>query len=50
MKEVFKIIPYNAQVVMRNLEEQIKIIAQMLEDYKKEIKEIKEKITPDSSS
>jgi hypothetical protein len=31
---------------MSNVEEQIQIIAKMLEDYKKEIEDLKEKLTP----
>jgi archaellum component FlaC len=31
---------------MSNVEEKIQIIAQMLEEYKKEIKDLKEKLTP----
>jgi len=34
------------QATMSNVEEHIQIIPQMLEDYKKEIEEIKEKLTP----
>jgi hypothetical protein len=46
LKEVFTRIPDSAQVAMSNAEEQIQIITQMLEDYKKEIEELKEKLTP----
>jgi predicted nucleic acid-binding Zn-ribbon protein len=45
LKEVFTIILDNAQEAMRNSEEQIQIIAQTIEDYKKEIEELKEKLT-----
>jgi hypothetical protein len=50
MKEVFTRIPDNARVSMRNEKEQIQIIVQTLENYNKEIKELKEKINPNYSS
>jgi exonuclease VII large subunit len=48
LKEVFTRIPDSAQVATRNVEEQIQIIAQMLENYKKEIEDLKEKLTPNT--
>jgi hypothetical protein len=48
LKEVFTRIPDRAQVVMRNAKEQIQIIAQTLEDYKKEIEELKENLIPNT--
>jgi predicted nucleic acid-binding Zn-ribbon protein len=46
LKEVFTRIPDNMQETMNNAEEQIQIIAQTLEDYKKDIEELKENLTP----
>jgi predicted nucleic acid-binding Zn-ribbon protein len=46
LKEVFTKIPDNAQAAMSSVEEHIQIIMQMLEDYKKEIEELKENLTP----
>jgi hypothetical protein len=46
LKEVFTNILDNAQEAMRNTEEHIQIIMQTLEGYRKEIEELKEKLTP----
>jgi hypothetical protein len=46
LKGVFTKILDSAQAGMRNVEEQIQIIMQTLEDYNKEIKEFKKKLTP----
>jgi DNA repair exonuclease SbcCD ATPase subunit len=46
LKEVFTRIPDNAQEATSNAEEHIQIIVQMLEDYKKEIEDLKENLTP----
>jgi DNA-directed RNA polymerase specialized sigma54-like protein len=46
LKEVFTRIPDNTQAAMSNAKEQIQIIVQTLEDYKKEIEDLKEKLTP----
>jgi hypothetical protein len=46
LKEFFTIIPENAEEVVRNVEEHIQIIVWTLEDYKKDIEELKEKLTP----
>jgi hypothetical protein len=40
MKQVFTKILDNAQVVVRNVEEQIQIIVHTLEGYRKEIEEL----------
>jgi exonuclease VII large subunit len=46
LKEVFTKIPDSAQEAVSSVEEHIQIITQTLEDYKKEIEELKEKLTP----
>jgi hypothetical protein len=46
IKELFTRIPNNAKLATSNAEEHIQIIAQILEDYKKEIDDLKEKLTP----
>jgi hypothetical protein len=46
LKEVFTNIPDTMEAAMSNAEENIQIITQMLEGYTKEIKELKEKLTP----
>jgi hypothetical protein len=46
LKEVFTRILDSTQAATSNVEEQIQIIAQTLEDYKKEIEDLKEKLTP----
>jgi len=46
MKEVFTKIPKSVQEAMRSGEEQIQIIVQILEDYKKEIEDLNENLTP----
>jgi len=45
MKEVFTKIADKAHVAVSSVEEHIQIIAQILKYYKKEIKELKEKLT-----
>jgi len=46
LKEFFTKIPNSVQAVVSSIEEKIQIIVQILEGYKKEIEELKEKLTP----
>jgi hypothetical protein len=46
LKEVFTKILDNTQAAMSSVEEQIQIITHTLEDYKKDIEELKENLRP----